>query len=130
MSSPSRPLSPHIQIYRPQLTSILSISHRISGIALSAGAVLFVGQLLAAASGPASFGSFQHFVGSWFGLALLVAWSAAFFFHLANGIRHLFWDAGYGFDLPSTYRSGAAVLAATVGLTALTWVAVLATWRH
>lgn len=130
MPSPSRPLSPHLQIYRPQLTSVLSISHRISGIALAAGAIVFVWQLLAATEGPAAFEAFQAMIGSWLGLVLLVAWSAAFYFHLANGIRHLVWDAGYGFDLSSTYRSGIAVLAATGLLTAITWLVVLAGWRH
>ena len=130
MPHPSRPLSPHLQIYRPQLTSVLSISHRISGMALSLGALLFVWQLLAAAAGPLAFEGFQNMIGSWPGLVLLVAWSAAFYFHLANGIRHLAWDAGYGFDLPTTYRSGVAVLIATAALTAVTWIAVLIVWRH
>jgi succinate dehydrogenase / fumarate reductase cytochrome b subunit len=130
MPHPSRPLSPHIQIYRPQITSVLSISHRIAGIALAIGALLFVCQLTAAASGPVAFEGVQRFIGSWFGLTLLVAWSAAFYFHLANGIRHLFWDAGRGFDLTTTYRSGVAVLVATGGLTALTWLIVLVSWRR
>jgi succinate dehydrogenase / fumarate reductase cytochrome b subunit len=130
MSHAKRPLSPHLQIYRPQITSVLSISHRIAGIALSLGAVLFVWQLVAAADGPAAFAAFQGFIGSWVGLVLLIAFSAAFYFHLANGIRHLVWDAGYGFDLLSVYRSGAAVLAATGALTALTWLSVLILWRR
>jgi succinate dehydrogenase / fumarate reductase cytochrome b subunit len=130
MSHAKRPLSPHLQIYRPQITSVLSISHRIAGIALSLGAVLFVWQLVAAADGPAAFAAFQGFIGSWVGLVLLIAFSAAFYFHLANGIRHLVWDAGYGFDLPSVYRSGAAVLVATGALTALTWLSVLILWRR
>jgi len=130
MPHPSRPLSPHLQVYRPQLTSILSISHRLSGIALAGGALVFVWQLLAAAAGPAAFEAFQHMIGSWLGVVLLVAWSAAFYFHLANGIRHLAWDAGYGYDLPTAYRTGAAVLIATGFLTAITWIAVLIAWRH
>jgi succinate dehydrogenase / fumarate reductase cytochrome b subunit len=129
MPHPSRPVSPHLQIYRPQITSILSISHRLSGLALALGSVLFVWQLLAAAAGPASFERFQALIGSWPGLVLLVAWSAGFYFHLANGIRHLVWDAGYGFDLPTVYRSGVGVLVATAALTGLTWLAVLILWR-
>lgn len=129
MASSSRPLSPHIQVYRPQITSLLSIAHRIAGIALSVGAILFVWQLVAAASGPDAFAEFQGFAGSWIGLVLLVAFSGAFYFHLANGIRHLVWDAGYGFDLTTTYRTGIAVLIATAALTALTWLAVLVIWR-
>ena len=129
MPSVQRPLSPHLQVYRPQITSLLSIAHRISGIGLSVGAVLFVWQLVAAASGPNAFDGFERFIGSWFGLALLVAWSAAFFYHLANGIRHLVWDAGYGFSIEQTYRSGRLVLAAAAVLTALAWIAALILWR-
>ena len=127
---PNRPLSPHLQIYRPQITSVLSISHRISGLALAAGTLLLVLQLVAAASGPGPFQAFQGFIGSWPGLALLVAWSAAFYFHLTNGIRHLAWDAGYGFSLPAAYRSGLAVLVATAALTAVTWIVTLAMWAR
>ena len=129
MSSVQRPLSPHLQVYRPQITSLLSIAHRISGIGLSFGAVLFVWQLVAAASGPNAFDGFERFIGSWPGLSLLVAWSAAFFYHLANGIRHLVWDAGYGFTLEQTYRSGRWVLAASAVLTALAWIVALVLWR-
>jgi succinate dehydrogenase / fumarate reductase cytochrome b subunit len=129
MATSRRPLSPHIQVYRPQITSLLSISHRIAGLALGAGAILFVWQLVAAASGPQAFAEVQDFIGSWIGLVLLVAFSFAFFFHLSNGIRHLVWDAGYGFDLKTTYLSGLAVLAATVGLTVIAWLAVLVIWR-
>lgn len=129
MPTSSRPTSPHLQVYKPQITSLLSITHRASGIALSIGAILFVWQLVAAASGPAQFASFQSFIGSWMGLVMLVAFSIGFFFHLANGIRHLVWDAGYGFDLPTVYRSGLAVLAATAGCSAITWIAVLVLWR-
>ncbi len=129
MASSSRPLSPHIQVYKPQITSLLSISHRVAGIALSAGAILFVWQLVAAATGPDAFANFQGFIGSWIGLVLLVAFSFAFYFHLGNGIRHLVWDAGYGYDLATTYRSGLAVLIATAALTAITWLAVLVIWR-
>jgi succinate dehydrogenase / fumarate reductase cytochrome b subunit len=120
-----RPLSPHLQIYRPQLTSVLSITHRATGIALAAGTLLLVCWLIAAASGPQAFASLQSFMGSWLGLLLLFGWSASLFYHLANGIRHLFWDAGYGFDLKTAYASGWAVLAATAALTMITWVIAL-----
>lgn len=128
MSSAPRPLSPHIQVYRPQITSLLSIAHRISGIGLAAGAVLLVWQLVAAASGPAAFDGVQSFIGSWLGLTLLVAWSGAFFYHLANGIRHLVWDAGYGLALDQAYLSARIVLGAAVVLTALAWILALIMW--
>jgi len=116
-----RPLSPHLQIYRPQITSVLSISHRATGVALSVGTLLLVWWLVALASGPASFATAQGFVGSWLGRLLLLGWTFSLFFHLANGIRHLFWDGGYGFDLKTTYASGWAVVIASVILTLLAW---------
>jgi succinate dehydrogenase / fumarate reductase, cytochrome b subunit len=129
MSPPYRPLSPHLQVYRPQFTSILSITHRITGLALSAGALLMVGQLLAGATGPEAFAEMREFLGSFIGLVLLVAWSAALFYHLANGVRHLLWDVGYGLDLPSASRSGQAVILATILLTILAWLIALIFWR-
>jgi succinate dehydrogenase / fumarate reductase cytochrome b subunit len=121
-----RPLSPHLQVYRPQLTSVLSITHRAAGIALAAGTLLLVCWLIAAATGPQAFAALQSFMGSWIGLLLLFGWSVSLFYHLANGIRHLFWDAGYGFELKTAYASGWAVLAATVALTVVAWaIAVL-----
>lgn len=129
MSIANRPLSPHLQVYKPQVTSILSISHRITGIALSVGSVFLVWQLLAAASGPDAFETFQSFAGSWIGLLVLLAWSASIFFHLANGIRHLIWDAGFGFELEETYRSGRIAVIATVALTVIAWLAALLVWR-
>jgi succinate dehydrogenase / fumarate reductase cytochrome b subunit len=118
-----RPLSPHLQIYRPQLTSVLSISHRLSGIALSVGALLLVYWLAAAAGGEAAFATAQALLGSVVGRVLLFGWSLALFYHLANGIRHLVWDAGFGFELPTVYRSGWAVVAFTVAATLVAWIA-------
>jgi succinate dehydrogenase / fumarate reductase cytochrome b subunit len=117
------PLSPHIQIYRPQLTSVLSITHRITGVALSAGSVLLVAWLVAAAAGPHAFLSARAFVHSPGGLLLLLLWTFSLFFHLCNGIRHLFWDSGRGFDLRTIYVSGWTVVASSVVLTGLAWVA-------
>ena len=91
----NRPISPHLQIYRFQLTSVLSILHRITGIALSVGTILLVYWLVAAASGPGAFATAAGLIGSWFGRLLLLGWTFALFFHLCNGIRHLFWDAGH-----------------------------------
>ncbi len=126
MQARSRPLSPHIQIYKPQVTSVLSVTHRATGIALAVGTLLFVWWLAAAAAGPESYESAQNFMGSWFGMLLLFGWSLCLFYHLCNGIRHLFWDAGYGYELPDAYRSGQAVLVGAVILTVLTWIVALA----
>lgn len=116
-----RPLSPHLQIYRWQLTSVLSILHRATGVFLSLGAVGLVWWLFAASLGDAYFAPLQAFLGSVIGRLLLFAWTAAFFYHLANGIRHLLWDAGFGFDLKTTYATGWIVVAATVLLTGFAW---------
>lgn len=126
MTTGNRPLSPHLQVYKPQITSVLSITHRATGIALAAGTLLLVYWLAAAASGAAAYASAQAVIGSWLGYLLLFGWSAALFFHLANGIRHLFWDAGYGYDIKTVYSSGYAVLAATAALTILAWIVGLA----
>ena len=116
-----RPLSPHLQIYTPQLTSILSIMNRVTGIALSAGTLLLVWWLVAAASGPDAYDTVQGFVASPIGLFVLFGWTASLFFHFFNGIRHLAWDAGFGFDLPQTYASGWAVVIATAVSSVLVW---------
>src|SRR5690554_6901256 len=113
MSVQNRPLSPHLQIYRPQLTSVMSILHRATGIVVAVGTLLLVYWLAAAAAGPEAFATAQAFVGSPVGLVLLFGWSVSLFYHLCNGIRHLAWDAGYGFELPTVYRSGWAVVVAT-----------------
>jgi succinate dehydrogenase / fumarate reductase cytochrome b subunit len=115
-------------VYKPQLTSLLSISHRATGLALSVGTLLLVWWLVAAASGEAAYLTVQGFVGSWFGLLLLLGWSVSLFYHLAQGIRHLVWDAGYGYELKTAYASGYAVLAATAVLTLIAWGFGLAAW--
>jgi succinate dehydrogenase / fumarate reductase cytochrome b subunit len=128
MPNANRPLSPHLQIYRPQLTAVLSITHRVTGMALALGTLLLVVWLLAAATWPEPYAGVQSFLGSWVGLLLLFGWSASLFFHLCSGIRHLVWDLGYGFDLPTTYATGLAVLAGTATLTLIAWIAGLASW--
>ncbi|HUC70919.1 MAG TPA: succinate dehydrogenase, cytochrome b556 subunit [Stellaceae bacterium] len=128
MNPAARPLSPHLQIYRWQLTSVMSILHRASGVALCAGGVLLVWWLVAAASGPEAYSSVQDFLGSWLGIVLLLGWSAALFYHLSNGIRHLVWDTGHALDLRSTYLGGWIVVAATAVLTAIAWAAGISHW--
>lgn len=118
----ARPLSPHLQVYRPQITSVLSITHRATGIALTVGTVLLAAWIVAAAMGPAAHAQIAAILGSGLGQVLLFGWSLALFYHLLNGIRHLFWDAGHGFDLATMEKSGKAVVAGTVVLTALAWI--------
>jgi succinate dehydrogenase / fumarate reductase cytochrome b subunit len=119
-----RPLSPFMfpTWYRFQITSALSILHRLTGIALAIGSILLTWWLVAIAAGGSVFTATHAFIASPSGLLLLFGWSVAFFYHLLSGIRHLFWDAGYGFDIRSAYRSGYAVLAGTVVLTLLAWL--------
>lgn len=117
-----RPLSPHLQVYRPQLTSVLSISHRITGIFLSLGAVVLAGWVIAAAGLPEFYLRLTGHLGAWYGQIALFGWSLCLFYHLCNGIRHLFWDAGYGFELKTTYASGYAVVAASLLLTGGVWL--------
>ncbi|WP_135465916.1 succinate dehydrogenase, cytochrome b556 subunit [Crenalkalicoccus roseus] len=124
-----RPLSPHLQVYDMlQMTSALSISGRITGVIWSLGLLLLVWWLLAAAAGPEAFARVQGFLGSFLGLLILFGMSAAAWFHTLNGIRHLAWDAGYGYTIPATYRSGRAVLIGTAVLTVLTWIIAIAFW--
>jgi succinate dehydrogenase / fumarate reductase, cytochrome b subunit len=128
MRSAARPLSPHLQIYRWQLTSVLSILHRAAGVALSGGAILLVWWLVAAASGPDAYENVAGFLGSWLGLLLLFGWSLSLFYHLCNGVRHLIWDTGHGFDLKSAYVSGWLVVAGTGVFTLIAWIAGIFSW--
>ena len=118
----NRPLSPHLQVYRPQLTSMLSILHRATGIALSIGALYLATWVVCAALGPTAYGKFQAFNTSVVGRIVLGGWLFCAFYHLTNGIRHLFWDAGYGFELQDAYRSGWIVVAVSLVATLVSWV--------
>lgn len=118
-----RPLSPHMQVYTPQLTSILSIMNRVTGLALSVGTLMLVWWLVAAASGEVAFARAQSFLASPIGLFVLFGWTASLFYHFFGGLRHLAWDFGYGYDLPQTHLSGWAAILATVVATVLTWAA-------
>lgn len=120
-----RPLSPNIQIYRPQLTSVLSIANRITGVVLSVCAVGLVVWLVAAATGPHAYARVQSTLASWPGRIVLFGASFAFFLHFCGGIRHLVWDTGHGFELRSIYASGWAVVAASVVLTVAAWLVSL-----
>jgi succinate dehydrogenase / fumarate reductase cytochrome b subunit len=117
-----RPLSPHLQVYRPQLTSVLSILHRAAGIALSVGALYLVAWVVYASAGPGTYATFQSFNTSILGRIVLGGWLFCAFYHLCNGIRHLFWDAGYGFELKDAYRSGWIVVAVSLVATVAAWI--------
>ena len=123
MAQVERPISPHLQVYKPQLTSVLSILHRITGVGLGAGTLLLAWWLVAAAYGPDQFETAQAFIAWWFGRLLLFGFTFSLFYHLCNGIRHLFWDAGWGFELKTVYTSGWLVVIASLGLTAVSWIA-------
>ena len=114
----SRPLSPHLQVYRPQLTSMLSFTHRATGVALAVGLVWLVVWICAAAGSADTYAGVAWFNGSILGRIFLFGWTACLFYHLFNGIRHLFWDAGKGLDIPTTYASGWSVLALSLVATA------------
>jgi succinate dehydrogenase / fumarate reductase, cytochrome b subunit len=117
-----RPLSPHLQVYKPQLTSFMSILHRLTGLFLAFGLLYLACWLWAAANGAEAFQALQSFNAGFIGRLLLFLWSGAFFYHLLNGVRHLFWDAGFGFELKAVYRSGAAVFIGAAILTLLAWI--------
>ncbi len=117
-----RPLSPHLQIYKPTLHMMMSISHRITGLALVVGTVLVLYWLGAAARGPVSYAKATGVLTSWIGMLLIFGWSVALFYHLCNGVRHLMWDTGRGFEIAEIKKSGVVVLAATAGLTVIAWI--------
>ena len=121
MKSSNRPLSPHIQVYKMPLSAKLSILHRLTGLALSFGAVVLVYWLfsLAYMSGVAV--NLHEFFSSSIGKVVLIAWTFAFFYHFCNGIRHLFWDAGKGFEIEAVNRSGVIAIIAAIGLTVVVW---------
>ena len=119
-----RPLSPFMfpSWYHFQVGSALSILHRLTGVALSVGSILLVWWLISVAAGGPVFTATHTFLASPIGVVLLLLWSLAFFYHLCNGVRHLVWDTGRGFDLHIARRSSYAVLVATVVLTVAAWL--------
>jgi len=125
MSTDNRPLSPHLQVYRLPFTALTSISHRISGVLLSGGALVLVYWVVATAAGPQAYATANTILGSLPVQVLLFVWTFVLFYHLCNGIRHLFWDAGYGLSLEAAQRSGQTVIGAAVALTLLAWLIAL-----
>jgi len=118
MSTRPRPLSPHLGIYRFMYTMATSIAHRITGIVLSAGLVVLVGWLFAAASGAEAYAEASALLSTGFVKLLIAAWLLAFFYHLCNGIRHLNWDLGRGLEKAEARRSAIVVVAVAVTLAA------------
>ncbi len=117
-----RPLSPHLQVYKLPLTAVLSILHRGTGVVLAIGTLLVTYWLAAIAGGEASFNTANAILGSWFGKLVLFGWTWALFYHFANGIRHLLWDTGFGFDLPTVTLTNKIVIGASFVLTILLWM--------
>lgn len=119
-----RPLSPHLQIYKLPLSAMMSISHRLSGIILSTGTVFLAGWLAMLASGPEHFALAQAIVSHPISQLVLFGYSVALFYHACNGVRHLFWDALIGYDLPAIYKSSQIVIVLAVIIVAGFWAAI------
>ncbi|MFZ0486646.1 MAG: succinate dehydrogenase, cytochrome b556 subunit [Arenicellales bacterium] len=126
MANTNRPLSPHLQVYRPQLTSVLSIAHRATGVVLTAGVPFFLYWVWSLTTGAEHYARAQSLFGSVPGRVLLLGFSYSLFYHLCNGIRHLVWDTGRSLELDAVYRGGRIVVAASVVLTLVTWLVAYA----
>lgn len=125
MAIRERPLSPHLQVYRWQITMVMSILHRATGVGLGLGAFALTWWLLAVAVGGERYRQATEILASPPGLIALAGFSLALVYHLLNGLRHLLWDIGWGFEIPDVYRSGYAVAILTVVLTAALWFVAL-----
>ncbi|CAK0740828.1 succinate dehydrogenase / fumarate reductase, cytochrome b subunit [Azospirillaceae bacterium] len=122
----SRPLSPHLSVYRKLDTMVMSGFHRITGFCLAIGTLHLTCWFLSAAAGPEAFNAIQAFSRSWFGMLMLFGWTFCLFYHLANGVRHLIWDVGMSFEIKNIVSGGWFATAIAVGLTVVTWIAGLA----
>ena len=117
-----RPLSPHLQIYRPMLTMMMSIAHRMTGASLAVGFALLTWWLVAVSMGPEAYDGVRRFFGSLIGRALLFAFTWALIHHMLGGIRHLVWDTGNGLDKPTVERFALGTIVGSVVLTVLVWL--------
>ncbi len=124
MPPSARPLSPHLQVYRPQIQMVTSIVHRATGIILSVGSLLITGALLALASGPEAWSRTVSLSASWFGLLILFGWTWALAYHWLNGIRHLLQDAGWGYSIEQFVRNSWISMIGSLVLTGVIWVIV------
>jgi succinate dehydrogenase / fumarate reductase cytochrome b subunit len=122
MSNPKHPVSPHLQIYRLPLTALLSIAHRITGVILAVGSLLLVWVLASAAESAEAYQSIMLHLGSWYGQIFLLGFVFSLYLHFCNGVRHLFWDVGYGFELETVDLTAKLAIAVAVILTIATWV--------
>ena len=120
MAADKGPLSPHLQIYKWQVPMLMSIVHRGAGIFLSIAALLLAYWLLAISAGPATYAKVLVHIHAWYGTSFLIASVFSLYYHLCNGIRHLFWDAGLGFEIKTAYRSGYTVIVISLLLTIAT----------
>ncbi len=129
MSDPAnqRPLSPHLQVYRPVISMVMSIFHRLTGSALYLGMIVLVWWLIAAASGPQYYAVAMDWIGSVVGYLILIGLSWAVFHHALGGLRHFLWDTGRGFEIPTVLRLSWATLLGSVTLTIIFWAALLST---
>jgi len=123
----NRPLSPHLQVYRPAISMVMSIFHRLTGSALYIGMLMLAWWLIAAASGPEYYAVAMDWIGSVLGYLVLIGLSWAVFHHALGGLRHFLWDTGRGFEIPTVLRLSWATLIGSLSLTALFWAAILAT---
>lgn len=122
MSSRNHPTSPHLQIYRLPLTALLSITHRITGVILSFGLLLLIWILAAAAFNPDYYNAMLPHLGSWYGQIFVIGLIFSLYLHFCNGVRHLFWDAGYGFELETADLTAKLAIVLAIALTAATWL--------
>ena len=122
MSNSKHPISPHLQIYRLPLTVLLSIAHRITGVILAFGCVLLVWVLATAAESAAAYQALVPHLGSWYGQIYLLGFVFSLYLHFCNGVRHLFWDVGYGFELEIVDITAKLAIALATILTIATWV--------
>lgn len=124
----SRPISPHLSVFKLYYTMVMSGLHRITGLGLVLGMPLFAWWILAAAAGADYFAVAQGFWGSYLGLLFLFGWTFSLFYHMSNGIRHMLWDIGVGLTIDGIKQGGIFMAAAAAALTVLTWVVALASW--
>lgn len=121
----ARPLSPHLTVFRPLITMVMSIVHRITGMGLYFGMLLLAWWLLAAASGPDAYSWAAGFFGSWFGLLIIFAFTWALIHHLLGGIRHLIWDTGAGYSYAARNGLAWATIIGSVSLTLILWIVAI-----
>lgn len=118
----ARPMSPHLSVWRWHITMATSILHRATGVALYVGALIAAAWAIALAKGPEAYGDFKALMGSPIGLIVMFGLTVSFFYHLANGVRHLVWDAGHGFEVKSANVTSVAVFAFAAGATVVVWI--------